>query len=114
VSRRTMARMAALASSFVASTPSVLPSIKPSADQNVQRPPEDFLMHFHIQPLADAGERRMIRCVLSRAKPRNCRSDKEYAQRQAIPRSESIPSKYPIKSMRKYTPGGNEGRPFSA
>jgi hypothetical protein len=39
----------------------------------------------------------------------------ESAARQAIPRSESIPSKYPTSSKRKYIPGVTDGRPlFSA
>jgi hypothetical protein len=34
-----------------------------------------------------------------------------WMSRQAIPRSESSPSKYPINSSRKYTPGIRLGRP---
>jgi hypothetical protein len=33
------------------------------------------------------------------------------AERHAMPRCDVIPSKYPTKSIRKYTPGGIEGRP---
>ncbi len=44
--------------------------------------------------------------------PRNFRSDNESALRQAIPRSESSPSKYPISRLRKYTPGVILGRPY--
>ena len=45
---------------------------------------------------------------------RNSRSDSESEQRHSIPRSLSIPSKYPTMCMRKYRPGGTEGAPIVA
>ena len=43
--------------------------------------------------------------------PRNLRSDIESAQRHSSPRSDSMPSKYPIRCIRKYTPGATDLRP---
>ena len=43
--------------------------------------------------------------------PRNVRSESESEHRHSSPRSDSIPSKYPTKSIRKYTPGATDGRP---
>jgi hypothetical protein len=44
--------------------------------------------------------------------PRKLRRASESAARHAIPRSPSIPSKYPISSNRKYRPGISDGRPI--
>ena len=90
-------RSAAFASSVVASTPSVLPSIiplelellAPSRFVNFQR------KRFRIR---DSDEWSGVRSSIPR--PRNWRKDSESEHRQQIPRS-----------IRKYTPGGMLGRP---
>ena len=46
------------------------------------------------------------------SKRRNSRKDSESEQRHSIPRSLSIPSKYPTMCMRNYRPGGTEGAPM--
>ena len=48
----------------------------------------------------------------SRPSPTKLRTASESAARQAMPRSESSPSKYPSRSNRKYRPGGRLGRPI--
>ena len=58
--------------------------------------------------------REIVECsggASSRPRPRKPRSASESAVRHAMPRSESMPSKYPISSSRKYVPGVRLGRP---
>src|SRR3954469_5846196 len=43
---------------------------------------------------------------------RNSRNENEAEEHDSIPRSLSIPSKYPTMCMRKYRPGGTEGAPM--
>jgi hypothetical protein len=100
-----------LASSVVASIAIVGPSIKPSS-------PSTRTNHRNTALCVSTGNSRRVREIVEWSgvcsvtlKPRNSRSDKESATRHAIPLSESIPSKKPISSSRKYTPGAMLGRP---
>src|SRR3954469_4036524 len=58
----------------------------------------------------DSQEWSGTRSVASRR--RNSRNENESEQRHSIPRSLSIPSKYPTMCIRKYRPGGTEGAPM--
>jgi hypothetical protein len=108
-----MLRMAALASSVVASTPTVLPLTRPCSlsTRSTQSKTAWCVASSMRLRITDSVEWSGV--ARSRAYPRNSRSPSESAQRQAMPRSESIPSKYPISSIRKYTPGATPGRPTS-
>ena len=90
VSRRTMLRMAAFASSVVASTPSVLPSsaggLSPGSSTPTRRLPG-----ASCNRTVDGCERRMVR--RDQVRSRGIASTANRLGRQAISRSESMPSK---------------------
>ena len=106
-----MLRSAALASSAVASTPSVPPRSSPSfastsrTNWNTRR----WVSTDISRRVRDKLEWSGVASVSSY--PRNARKAMESATRHAIPRSESMPSKKPTKSALKYTTGGMLGRP---
>ena len=109
-----MLRKAALASRVVASIPIVLPFTR-SAVASTGR------IHVKTARCVSRSISRRVREIVecsgvasSRPNPRKPRSASESAVRQAIPRSESMPSKYPIKSSRKEVPGSRLGRPTVA
>ncbi len=110
-SRRTIVRMAALASSVVASTPSVLPLSSPDSRSRSSTKPKtapcaSTLRRFRVFESVECSGG-----FPASPHPRNSRSENESAHRHAIPRSEPSPSRYPTISILKYTPGGTPGRP---
>ena len=74
---------------------------QPTIRQQAQHPAEHFAMGLHIDQPPGARDRRVIGVDSVREMRTNCRSASESASRQAMPRSLSIPSKYPISSARK-------------
>jgi len=106
--------MAALASSVVESTPMVLPRINPPC---ASRSSTQVKILWCVSALISRRVREIVTwsgVVSSSPIDRNCRSVSESATRHAMPRSLSIPSKKPTIMMRKYNPGGNDGRPSLA
>ncbi len=106
VSRRTMLFIAAFASSGVESTPIVLPSRRFFSRASFRTQAKAALW-------TSVGRRSRITVSDEWSGdssvdgiPRNFRIDSESLHRQAIPRWDPIPSKYPTNSIRKYTPGG--------
>ena len=96
-----MLRSAALASSVVASIPIVCPVTRSVVASTCR-------IQVKTARCVSRSIRRRVREIVecsggasSRSSPRKPRSASESAVRQAIPRSESIPSKYPINSSRK-------------
>jgi len=96
-----MLRMAAFASSVVASSPIVLPLITPA-------PPTHCATHVNTARCVSTAMSRRVREIVEWSgggsvspKPRKSRNANESAVRQAMPRSESMPSKYPISNSRK-------------
>ena len=109
--RRTIVRSAAFASSVVASTPSVLPRSRPDTCSRSSTKPKtaacaSTLSRFRVFDSVECSGG-----FSASPYPRNSRSENESAHRQAMPRSEPVPSRYPAISMRKQTPGGTPGRP---
>ena len=106
-----MDRMAALASNVVASTPIVLPLMRPAPSST---PSTQVNTAWCV---STSINRRVLEIVewsgvsLLAGTPRKSRRLSESAARQAMPRSLSIPSKYPNNRHRKYTPGARPGRP---
>lgn len=70
-------------------------------DQYAQYPAEHFPMRVQIDQPPRARNRRVIQRVLVQTNPHKRRNASESANRQAMPRSAPMPSKYPIKSARK-------------
>ena len=109
-----MLRKAAFASSVVASMPIVLPWTRSAVASTCR-------IHVKTARCVSRSINRRVREIVecsgvasSRPNPRKPRSARESAVRQAIPRSESMPSKYPISNSRKYVPGVRLGRPTEA
>ena len=61
-------------------------------------------MRLHVDQTPGPRNRRVVRRLLSSAMPTNGRSASESASRHAIPRSLSMPSKYPTSSDRNKSP----------
>ena len=109
-----MLRKAAFASSVVASMPIVLPWTRSAVASTCR-------IHVKTARCVSRSINRRVREIVecsgvasSRPNPRKPRRARESAVRQAIPRSESMPSKYPISNSRKYVPGVRLGRPTEA
>ena len=85
--------IAALASSVVQSTPTVLPASSFFSRANRQHELEDLVKHLLRQPLAIMVSVEWSGDSSCDGMPRNFRSDRVSAHRQAMPRWESIPSK---------------------
>ena len=70
--------------------------------------------HLLGQPLACIGHARMIGRPLAQLDTQEGANERLSAHCHAIARCESSPSKYAMNSIRKYTPGGIDGRPCAA
>jgi hypothetical protein len=110
-SRRTMLRNAALASSVVASMPIVCPLTRSARGQHLQDPRKHGAMGVQIDQAAGARDRRVLGWRFVEAQSQEAAQGQRIGRPPRIPRSESMPSKYPISSKRKYVPGVRLGRP---
>ena len=106
-----MLRRAAFAARVVASMPIVLPLIRSAVASTCRTPVKTVR---GVSTSINRRVREIVECsggVSSRPRPRKPRRASESAGRHAMPRSESMPSKYPLNSNRKYVPGVRLGRP---
>ncbi len=81
--------------------PNPLALDQPTICQQLQHPSEHFSMRFQIDQPSAAGNRGVVRRVLIQPNGNKLPQRQRVRQYEAIPRSLSIPSKYPINSDRK-------------
>jgi hypothetical protein len=108
-----MLRIAAFASRVVASIPTVFPCNRFASTNRCWT-------HVKTVRCVSTSINRRVREIVewsgdaaSSPRPRKLRTASESAARQAMPRSESMPSRYPISKRRKYRPGVRLGRPIT-